>query len=168
MIYRSFFLFGLYLKYKDGREKDRIMTDENDILKMLEQIPIFAGIGIHEQHLVARRCHIRKVPEDTIVIEQDDISDFLYLIVDGVVTISKKTPSSGWVRVNILNKGDFFGEIAILRNIRRTARVTTKTACTFITLSGEDFLQVYQLFPRQARDNIQLVVAKRLAQLASS
>lgn len=143
------------------------MTDENAVIKMIEQIPIFAGIGIHEQHLVARRCHIRKVDADEIVIEQDDVSDFLYLIVEGSVLVTKKSHSNGWVKVAALNKGDFFGEIAILRNIRRTARVTTETPCTLLTLSGEDFLKIYQTFPRQSRDNIQLVVAKRLAELSN-
>lgn len=143
------------------------MTEDANILRMLSNIPIFAGIGIHEQNLVARRCHIRSVAPDEIVIEQNDLSDFLYLIVEGTVEVSKKSLSKGWVRVNLLSKGDFFGEIAILRNIRRTARVTTKTPCTFLTLTGEDFLDIYQTFPRQSRDNIQLVVAKRLAELSA-
>lgn len=141
-----------------------IIADAN-ILRMLDNIPIFSGIGIHEQHLVASRCQLRHFGEDEIVIEQDDVSDFLYLIVDGIVIVSKKNPSKGWVKVNILTKGDFFGEIAILRNIRRTARVSTKTACTFLTLSGVDFLEIYKNFPPKSRDNIQIVVAKRLAQL---
>lgn len=144
---------------------DQDISADATILRMLDNIPIFAGIGVHEQHLVASRCKLRQVPADEIVIEQDDISDYLYLIVDGIVVVSKKNPSKGWVKVNILTKGDFFGEIAILRNIRRTARVSTKTPCTFLTLNGADFLEIYQHFPSKSRDNIQIVVAKRLAQL---
>lgn len=144
---------------------DQKITADATMLRMLDNIPIFAGIGVHEQHLVASRCKLRHVGEEEIVIEQDDISDFLYLIVEGIVIVSKKSPSKGWVKVNTLTKGDFFGEIAILRNIRRTARVSTKTACTFLILSAADFLDIYQSFPSRSRDNIQIVVAKRLAQL---
>jgi len=144
-----------------------IPLQEANTLRLLDNIPIFSGIGIHEQHLVERRCHVEQVAADEIVIEQDDISNNLYIIIKGTVIVSKKSPSRGWVRINTLGKGDYFGEIALLRNIRRTARVTTQTPCTFLVIGRDDFLDIYKLFPTQARDNIQLVVAKRLAELSS-
>lgn len=92
----------------------------------------------------------------------DEIGDRLYIIIKGTVEVCVKTNSKGWKRINTLGPGDVFGEIAILRNIRRTARIVTITACQFLTINAKDFLDVYQYFPARARDNIQLVVAKRL------
>jgi CRP/FNR family cyclic AMP-dependent transcriptional regulator len=110
---------------------------------------------------------MEKANADTIVIEQDDVSNNLYIIINGYVLVSKRKLSNEWVKVNQLGPGDFFGEIALLRNVRRTARVTTKTLCTFLTMNGADFLEIYKYFPARARDNIQIIVAKRLAELSS-
>ncbi|PJD91450.1 MAG: cyclic nucleotide-binding protein [Legionella sp.] len=135
---------------------------EMDVIRFLTHVPIFSGIGLIEQKMLADKCVMAYYRPEEKVIEQGDIGDKLYIIVKGSVNILVKTHSMGWKRVNILNSGDVFGEIAILRNVRRTARVTTITACQFLTVSASDFLHIYQYFPDRARDNIQLVLAKRL------
>lgn len=140
---------------------------QGEIMKVLSLAPIFTGIGLIEQRLLADKCHITHYLPGDIVIEQGDIGDKIYIIIHGTVEVSIKHQSLGWKRINILRDGDVFGEIAILRNIPRTARITTVTACQFLTVSSHDFLQVYQYFPDQARNNIQLIVAKRLQQVGA-
>ncbi|KTC80422.1 cyclic nucleotide-binding domain-containing protein [Legionella cherrii] len=133
-----------------------------DIIPILSRATIFTGIGLIEQKMLADKCVIANYRPEEIVIEQGEIGDMLYIIIRGTVQVSIKTQSMGWKRINTLGPGDVFGEIAILRNIRRTARISTITACQFLTINARDFLAVYQYFPARARDNIQLVVAKRL------
>ncbi|MCW8400070.1 cyclic nucleotide-binding domain-containing protein [Legionella sp. PATHC038] len=133
-----------------------------DIIPILSRATIFTGIGLIEQKMLADKCVIANYRPEEIVIEQGEIGDMLYIIIRGSVQVSIKTQSMGWKRINTLGPGDVFGEIAILRNIRRTARISTITACQFLTINARDFLAVYQYFPARARDNIQLVVAKRL------
>lgn len=133
-------------------------------IQMLSRAPIFTGVGLIEQKMLADKCVIANFNPEEIVIEQGEIADKLYIIIHGTVNVSIKTQSMEWKRINILGPGDVFGEIAILRNIRRTARISTITNCQFLTISAKDFLEVYQYFPAQARNNIQLVVAKRLQQ----
>ncbi|KTD71043.1 MULTISPECIES: cyclic nucleotide-binding domain-containing protein [Legionella] len=135
-----------------------------EIIPILSQATIFTGIGLIEQKMLADKCVIASYRAEEIVIEQGEVGDKLYIIIRGSVQVSVKTQSMGWKRVNTLGAGDVFGEIAILRNIRRTARISTLTACQFLTINARDFLAVYQYFPARARDNIQLVVAKRLQQ----
>ncbi|MGL5743409.1 MAG: cyclic nucleotide-binding domain-containing protein [Legionella sp.] len=135
-----------------------------DVVQILSHTPIFTGIGLAEQKMLSEKCVIESYKPEEIVIEQGAIGDKLYIIIKGSVQVSVKTQSIGWKRVNTLGNGDVFGEIAILRNIRRTARISTLTACQFLTISARDFLAVYQYFPPRARDNIQLVIAKRLQQ----
>lgn len=139
-------------------------SEQADTFRLIGNIPIFAGVGIHEQHLMANRCEIVQYGPDEIVIEQGEVGNCLYAIIRGQVRILRRSSSRGWIQINTLGQGDVFGEIAILRDIPRTARVTTETACTFLTLQAKDFLELYQHFPPQSRDNIQLVIAKRLAQ----
>ena len=131
----------------------------------INSAPIFAGVGLAEQHMLADKCTIIDKPAGEIIIEQGEVGDRLYVIIKGSVLVSSKTPSEGYKRVNILTEGDVFGEIAILRKRPRTARITTKTKCRFLTINADDFVHVYEHFPAQSRDNIQLIIAKRLAQL---
>ena len=133
-----------------------------DKIPILSRAPIFTGIGLTEQKMLADKCSIVVYRPEEIVIEQGEVGDRLYIIIKGSVHVSVKTSSMGWKHINTLGVGDVFGEIAILRNIRRTARIVTITACQFLTINAKDFLDVYQYFPARARDNIQLVVAKRL------
>lgn len=133
-----------------------------DTVAILSRTTIFTGIGLHEQRMLAEKCVIVNYKSEELVIEQGEVGDKLYIIIRGTVLVSIKTQSMGWKRINTLGVGDVFGEIAILRNIPRTARISTITACQFLTINAKDFLQVYQYFPPKARDNIQLIVTKRL------
>lgn len=137
-------------------------SPQMDFIPILSHATIFTGIGLPEQKMLAEKCVIVNYKPEEIVIEQGEIGDRLYIIMKGTVAVSVKTQSMGWKRINTLGSGDVFGEIAILRNIPRTARISTLTACQFLTINAKDFLAVYQYFPPRARDNIQLVVAKRL------
>lgn len=136
---------------------------EADISRAIGKTEIFASLGIHEQHTMANKLYVIQRKEQEIVIEQGDVGDSLYIIIKGYVHVSVKHRFKGWIRINRLGPGDVFGEIAILRNIRRTARITTECPCVFLTINARDFLEIYQTFPDRYRDNIQLFVAKRLA-----
>ncbi len=144
-----------------------IHLSELELIKILAHVNIFSGIGVSEQKMLAEKCILTHYNPEEMVIEQGDIGDKLYVIIKGTVNVLVKTLSMGWKRVNILGPGDVFGEIAILRNIRRTARITTITGCEFLTINAKDFLDAYQHFPDRARDNIQLVLAKRLQESES-
>lgn len=136
------------------------------LINIIGNATMFAGIGLEEQEMLAARCSIIQCDKDQVIIDQGEIGDTLYIIIQGQIIVSVKQESTGlWNKVNTLFAGDVFGEIAIIRNIPRTARITTETACTFLTINSKNFLDAYQYFPPRARDNIQLIIEKRLAGL---
>ena len=47
----------------------------------------------------------------------------------------------------MLQDGDFFGEIALLDNVPRTATVRTRTACLLLVLSRDEFLDAMRRSP---------------------
>jgi len=83
------------------------------------------------------------VPERTVV-EQGDPGDRFYLIVRGKVAVTRKTDSGPERRLAVLEDGDHFGEIALLRQVPRTATVRTLTDCTFLSLAGDHFLRLVE------------------------
>lgn len=140
---------------------------QSDLITAIHNANIFSGIGIAEQKMLAVKSVVNSCGSDEIIIEQGEIGDKLYIIIAGRMLVSVKDINTGRKRVNTLGPGDVFGEIAILRRIPRTARVSTITPCKFISINAQDFFDAYQYFPAKARDNIQLVIAKRLEQLGS-
>ncbi|HAF87779.1 MAG: cyclic nucleotide-binding protein [Legionellaceae bacterium] len=135
-----------------------------EIMPIIDSIMLFTSLDEHEKDLIASRCHFLDLPADTKVIEQGEIADTFHAIVYGRVIISIKSQSQGWVRAGMMSAGNVFGEIAIIKNIPRIARVTTYTSCRFLTINSHDFLEIYHYFSAKARDNIQLIIAKRLEQ----
>ena len=57
----------------------------------------------------------------------------------GTVEVFKAEPGGPEQRLRILEDGDFFGEIALLKDTPRTASVRTLTQCVFLTLQRDQF-----------------------------
>ena len=53
--------------------------------------------------------------------------------------------------VSICRAGDFFGEVALFSNIRRTSTVNARTICELMVLSRQDLHSVQEIFPELAR-----------------
>ena len=134
---------------------------------LLSNVPIFAGISMEEQRILADKSILENREPNEIVIEQGEVGHCLYIILQGHVLVTVQNKSKIWKRITTLGPGNIFGEIAVIRNIPRTARISTIEACQFLTVRAEDFLEFYQYLSARARDNIQIVIAKRLQELGS-
>lgn len=139
-----------------------------DMSRMISHVSVFAGVGLPEQHLIIDKCQSLDFDTDEVIIKQGDIGDHLYFILKGAVSVLRTTETGRVIKLATLVSGDVFGEIAILRNIPRTASVITITPCTFLSIDADSFLDIYQYFSPQSRDNIQLVVEKRLMEQRAS
>ena len=104
-------------------------------LALLRSIPIFAPLpGAPLEHLAARLIPLSVEPGTTIV-KQGDPGDRFYIIAEGQVDVDVEGQRSA-----TLGPGDHFGEIALLRDVPRTATVTAATPVVLYALEREDFL----------------------------
>ena len=108
---------------------------EADELRVLASVPIFAPLpGGSLEHLAGRLVPMRLDP-GTMIVREGDAGDRFYIVADGEVQISESGKP-----LSILGAGGYFGEIALLRDVPRTATVTAKTPVVLYALDREDFL----------------------------
>jgi MFS family permease len=104
-------------------------------LSLLRSIPIFAPLpGTPLEHLAARLVPLR-LDAGEVVVRQGDAGDRFYVVVEGTVEISVDGES-----ISELGPGGYFGEIALIRDVPRTATATAREPVVLYALEREDFL----------------------------
>jgi CRP-like cAMP-binding protein len=95
-----------------------------------------------------------------VVIRQGDEADSFYTIADGKAQV--EVAADGQTATHELGPGDFFGEIALLQNVPRTATVRALDKLTVYSLSRDDF-QELQDRAAEFKESLLEVARTRLA-----
>lgn len=106
-----------------------------DILRLLLQIPFFAPLPAPAMERVLADVIARDAAAGDVLIREGDRGDLFYVIVEGTVEITR-----GGEHVSEQGPGAYVGEIALLRDVPRTASVTAKTPLRLLALEREPFL----------------------------
>lgn len=115
-------------------------------VELLAEIPIFAPLPESTLERLAAQLETVNVPAGTVVIRQGDAGDKFYVVAEGEVEVTVDG-----VPTATLGRGDAFGEIALLRDVPRTATVTAKTQARLLALEGEVFVEAVTASPPSAR-----------------
>ena len=102
-------------------------------------------------------------PASSTIITEGDEGDMFYIIVRGRVEILKRIGNKD-VSVKILEDGDFFGEIALLSDVPRTATVRTVDPTLLIALKRARFLELTGSVPGMLR-KLEKTMGIRLGEL---
>ena len=86
-----------------------------------------------------------------------DNADYMYFIMEGEVEVDI-TPNP--VR---LKQGDFFGEIALVENVPRTATILSLTNCRLLVLETVDFERLTTQIP-DLKEQIKRISDKRVSE----
>jgi putative peptide zinc metalloprotease protein len=104
----------------------------------LEELPIFASMGSRQLDLLAVKLEVRDVAAGETLIRQGDPGDTFYIVREGELEVLV-SGNGGRRRANLLQPGDFFGEIALLYQVPRTATVRARTPASVWELGRQDF-----------------------------
>jgi MFS family permease len=128
-------------------------------LGLLRGISIFAPLPETIIERLARALIPIDAAAGAVVIEEGDEGDRVYLIEEGTVVVSKE---GSWVAE--LGPGDIFGEIALLRDVPRTATVTASTDVRLQALERDVFISAVTGH-HDAQEMAETAIAARLAML---
>ena len=113
------------------------MKDRNEALRA---IPLFRDLAEKDLADIAGLLIDRKYPRDAVIYEDGSIGDYMYIISEGQVKVTKMSEDGREKILEILGPGDFHGEMALLDRAPRSASVKTTTPCVLLALSRQDFL----------------------------
>ena len=125
-------------------------SSEDDLLSA---IPLFEELSSRELDAVQRLLHRREYVAGESIFVQGEPGLGMYIIARGEVSIQSEPTGRELVA---LNNGDFFGEIALLNEVIRTATARAATDCTLLSLFQPDLLG---LLDRNPRLGVKILVA---------
>ncbi len=79
------------------------------------------GLSAHELRLLAKYSQEEHFPPNGLVFAEGERGDNLYIVVDGSIRISRMVPGMGEECLSILERGEVFGEMALIDDQPRSA-----------------------------------------------
>lgn len=138
------------------RRIDRAAVLPERQLSLLARIPMFAPLPRIDLERLASMLDRIEVTAGTEVIRQGDVGDRFYVVDAGVFEVLRDGRA-----IATASEGDFFGEIALLHDVPRTATVRASEAGAVWALDQEEFLATVTGLP-QAASAAHEVSAERL------
>jgi MFS family permease len=102
---------------------------------LLRRVSILAPLSQSTLESLASQAAVRRAEAGEAVVRQGDRRDCFYVVAAGALEVAVDGAS-----VRRLGPDDFFGEIALLRRVPRTATVTATEATELLALDGDDFV----------------------------
>ena len=101
----------------------------------LKNVPILSTIDNYELGQICDAVNSAKAKKGDYIIKQGEKGDKFYILDEGEAYAAKVfNPGEEEQNVKDYKKGDYFGELALLRDEPRAASVIAKTDCKLITL----------------------------------
>jgi CRP-like cAMP-binding protein len=122
-----------------GRDSNAIHT--------LRAIPLFLNVSREDLEAIAAHLIERRYPKGSTIVEEGLEGDFMYILCEGRVKVTKLSDDGREKILEMLDGGSFFGEMALLDRAPRSASVKTLTPVRLLALSRMDFLAVLRNSP---------------------
>jgi len=123
---------------------------------LVAQVPAFSSLTASDIGSIAALLHPRVALAKEVIFRKGDTADSMFFIVSGQVEV-ELTPNA--VK---LESGDFFGEVALLFQRRRTASVVALSYVELLELDAKDLLQLFDQEP-EVRQRVMQEGERRLA-----
>src|ERR1035437_9916145 len=120
------------------------MTGSNDFLKY---VPIFSELNDTTIEQISKIGIRKTFKKDSVVLYEHETGSALFVIIEGKVKISRLGDEGREVILTILNDRDFFGEMAILDGLARSANVTAMEDSEIFIIQRNEFISLLKEHP---------------------
>lgn len=126
-------------------------------VELLKKVPLFSKLNKRELQQVAQIADELDLPAGKEMATEGDRGREFFVLLDGEADVTKQGG-----RINTMKKGDFFGEIALVTKMPRTASVTATTDVDVLVITERDFDALLKQTPEIGR-RVAEALAERVA-----
>ena len=125
-------------------------------LEHLRRVPLFSKLGRGELERLGQLADEVEVGLDSVIAQQGTVGHDFFIVLDGrVMVLDGRTP------IRTLGPGDFFGEIALIESVPRTATVRAEGIVRLLVIGHREFHALMDEFP-EVRRSVMDALAERL------
>lgn len=125
----------------------------------LDRFELFAGLPAAAIRQIEAQCSWHRFASGEQVFDKESDTLEVYFVVEGAVRILTQSGEREVALADVV-AGNYFGELAAIDNMRRSARVVATRATVLASLEGESFLDCMRAYPEVA-----LKVLERLTRI---
>lgn len=127
---------------------------------MLEKIEFFQGLDTRELKALEAGAETRKYSKGVIIFGRGDQSDYLCVLLSGLVQAYIDDQHGKKIIVNIIGPGELFGELAMFSEDSRSANIVSVEPCEVLILQRKDVMQAIDESPAFSKNIIQRLARK--------
>ena len=120
------------------------MSGSNEFLMY---VPIFSELNDDTIEQISKIGVRKSFKKESVILFEHETGSALFVIVEGKIKISRVSDDGREVILTILNDSDFFGEMAILDGLSRSANVTAMEDSELYIIQRNDFIALLQSHP---------------------
>lgn len=148
-----------------GEEVRRKLTQVmgERMVTVLKQIEWLSHLSDWKLHLLANLFRYETKEKGEIIFEEGDQGRELYIVAAGSVDVSLRDEEGHSKHLATLEEGKYFGEIALIMEMPRTATISAHDRCLLLVLGHDDFRNFLHVVP-ELKESFAQVVKDRTAQ----
>lgn len=113
----------------------------------LSYVPIFADLDEETFEKIVSVGNIKSYKKDNVILMEEEDGSALFVIIKGKVKVSRTSNDGREVILSILNESDFFGEMAILDGMNRSATVIAQEDSELFIIQRNEFYNLLRTYP---------------------
>jgi CRP-like cAMP-binding protein len=129
---------------------------------MLMKVPLFSSLSVEDFQSVAEKLSEKEFVKGDYMVRQGELGDYFYVLKKGEADVILEDEQK---KVATLKEGDFFGEIALLVGVERTASVIAMSDVSAIIMNKRGFNELLKENPTVAA-NLSKTLVLRLSKMA--
>jgi CRP-like cAMP-binding protein len=114
---------------------------------LLQNVPIFADLPVEVLQKIEKIGNKKKYARDEPILLEEDAGNALFIILSGKVKISRSSSDGKEVIITILGESDFFGEMALLDGLARSANVIAIEESEVFLIQRNEFIRLLHEHP---------------------
>ena len=130
---------------------------KNGKIELIKKVPLFSKLDKKGLEDVAHIADELDLPKGKVMAEEGDRGREFIVLLEGEADVTKGDRS-----INHLQEGDFFGEIALVTHMPRTASVIASSDVRVLVITERDFAALLKRSPQVSR-GVAEALAERIA-----